>query len=95
MTLVTDLDSEIFSSLGLADVKIEEDSEMSEEPLSLEQSYDDDEDDDRLIQEEMEFSDSEEEQDGENSCTARSKRTSTFKRNEKGNLIHISSFTNS
>ena len=73
-----------------AGVKIEEDSEMSEEPLSVEESCDDDEDDDRLIQEEMEFSDSEEEQEGETSCTARSKRTSTFKRNEKGEtVLHV------
>jgi hypothetical protein len=60
---------------------------LSEEPLSVEQSHDED-DDDLLLQEEME-SDSDEEQ-GQN--IASSKRTSVFKRNEKGNFCPIPSF---
>ena len=84
--------------LATTDAKVEV-IEISEEQQSEEQSQldkeDDNEDDDRLIEEEMEFSDSDDEQQDEDRTTtaARSKRltkSNANKRNEKGNLIHIS-----
>ena len=66
-------------------IQHEEDSESSEghsEELS--------EDGDQLIAEEMEFSDSDEERDSDKASSARSKRKSIYKRNEKGETqLHV------